>query len=133
MERIAPVGPPHSKKSKQQCAHGDAGLLCCCMEMLQIDRARLMRDEPLLYRELQGVCTLCPNRQGCSIDLAAGEFDAAKWAEWWLYCPNSAMLRTIGALQKCGPSPRYATADDFSHLQQSDRVSISRGASVVHT
>jgi hypothetical protein len=31
-------------------------LLFCCMEMLQIDRARLMRDEPLLYRELQGVC-----------------------------------------------------------------------------
>jgi hypothetical protein len=64
------------------------------------------------------------NRQECSIDLAAGEFDAAKWEEWWLYCPNSAMLRTIGALQKCGPSPRYATADDFSHLRQSDRVSI---------
>ena len=124
MERIAPVGPPHSKKSKQQCTHGDAGLLFCCMEMLQIDRARLMHDEPLLYRELQGVCTLCPNRQECSIDLAAGGFDAAKWEEWWLYCPNSAMLRTIGALQKCGPSPRYATADDFSHLRQSDRVSI---------
>jgi hypothetical protein len=36
------------------------------MEMLQIDRAKLM-DEPLLYRELQGVCTLCPNRQECSL------------------------------------------------------------------
>ena len=69
MERSAPVGPPHRRKSKQQCAHDDAGLLFCCMEMLQIDRARLMRDEPLLYRELQGVCTLCPNRQECSIDL----------------------------------------------------------------
>ena len=31
----------------------DAGLLFCCMDMLQIDHNKLMRDEPLLYRELQ--------------------------------------------------------------------------------
>jgi hypothetical protein len=117
MEKIAPVAPPRSEKSQQQCSHCDAGLLFCCMDMLRIDRTKLMCDEPLLYRELQGVCMLCPNRQECSLDLAVGELDADKWDEWWLYCPNSAMLRTIGALQKCGPSPRYASAGGFSHLR----------------
>jgi hypothetical protein len=116
MEKVAPIAPSRSEKSKQQCSQCDAGLLFCCMDMLQIDRTKLMRDEPLLYRELQGVCTLCPNRQECSLDLAAGKFDAGNWQntweEWWLYCPNSAMLRTIGALQKCGRSPRYARAAD---------------------
>lgn len=86
------------------------------MAMLQIDRSRLMRDEPLLYRELQGVCTLCPNKQDCSFDLASG-FDGVRWDEWWLYCPNSAMLTTIGALQKRSHSPRHVSANAFSHLR----------------
>jgi hypothetical protein len=117
MQKIAPVAPPRSEQSNQQCSRSDAGLLFCCMDMLHIDRAKLMRDEPLLYRELQGVCTLCRNRQECSVDLGRGGFDANNSDEWWLYCPNSAMLRTIGALQKCAPSPGYATSDAFSHLQ----------------
>jgi hypothetical protein len=33
----------------------DAGLLFCCMDMLQIDHNNLMQDEPPLYREVQGV------------------------------------------------------------------------------
>jgi hypothetical protein len=94
----------------------DASLLFRCMDMLQIDRSKLTRDEPLLYRELQGVCTLCPNKQDCSFDLAGG-FDGVRWDAWWLYCPNSAMLTTIGALQKCGRSPHYVSASTFSHLR----------------
>jgi hypothetical protein len=86
------------------------------MAMLQIDRSRLMRDEPLLYRELQGVCTLCPSKQDCSFDLAGG-FDSVRWDEWWLYRPNSAMLTTIGALQKCSHSPSHVSANAVSHLQ----------------
>ena len=97
----------------------DASLPFRCMDMLQIDRSKLMRDEPLLYRELQGVCTLCPNKQDCSFDLAGG-FDGVRWDEWWLYCPNSAMLTTIGALQKCGRSPHYVSASAFSHLPLSN-------------
>src|SRR6266704_1051589 len=69
----------------------DADLLFRCIDMLQIDRSQLMREEPLLYRELQGVCTLCPSKEDCSFDLAGG-FDGVRWDEWWLYCPNSAML-----------------------------------------
>jgi hypothetical protein len=104
------------KLAKRECHAQDADLLFCCMDMLQIDRSRLMRDEPLLYRELQGVCTLCPNKQDCSFDLASG-FDGVRWDEWWLYCPNSAMLTAIGALQKCRHPPHYNSASAFSRLQ----------------
>ena len=97
------------------------------MDMLQIDRSKLMRDEPLLYRELQGVCTLCPNKQDCSFDLAGG-FDGIAWDEWWLHCPNSAMLTTIGALQKCGQSPRHVSASAFSHLRLPERVAAGSGS-----
>jgi hypothetical protein len=109
-------GRKTAKLAKRECRAQDADLLFCCMAMLQIDRSRLMRDEPLLYRELQGVCTLCPNKQDCSFDLASG-FDSVRWDEWWLYCPNSAMLTTIGALQKCSHSPRHVSANAFSHLR----------------
>ena len=129
MEKSAPAAPPRSEKSKQQCSHRDAGLLFCCMNMLQIDRVKLMRDEPLLYREMQGVCTLCPNRQECSLDLAAGEFDARNWQntwEEWLYCPNSAMLKTIGALQKCKKAPEYTRAMAFSHVKAAEDNSARR-------
>jgi hypothetical protein len=47
----------------------------------------------------------------------AGGFDSVRWDEWWLYCPNSAMLTTIGALQKCSHSPRHVSANAFSHLR----------------
>jgi len=104
------------KSSKLRRSTYDANLLFGCIDLLQIDRNKLMREEPLLYRELQGVCTLCPSKEDCSFDLAGG-FDGVRWDEWWLYCPNSAMLTTIGALQKCGKSPRYASASAFSRLR----------------
>jgi hypothetical protein len=88
-----------------------AAWMCC-----KIDHDKLARDEPLLYRELQGVCTLCPNKRDCAFDLADG-FDGMRWDEWWLYCPNSAMLTTIGALQKCRHPPHYKRASAFSRLQ----------------
>jgi hypothetical protein len=113
------------KKIQQSCSRADAlaspcyfdaGLLFRCMDMLQIDRSQLKRDEPLLYRELQGVCTLCRDKQDCSFDLAGG-FNGLRRDAWWLYCPNSAMLTTVRALQKCGQSPRQVSASAFSHLQ----------------
>ena len=54
------------------------------MDVLQIDHNKLARDEPLLYRELQGVCALCPNKRDCAFDLTDG-FDSMRWDEWWLY------------------------------------------------
>jgi len=79
----------------------DASLLFRCMDRLQIDRRELAADDPLLFRELQGICTLCPDKEQCVRELAT-EFDNARWDEWWSYCPNAAMLTVIGALQNCG-------------------------------
>jgi hypothetical protein len=108
-----------SAKAKRRPNPHDASLLFSCMDVLQIDHGRLARDEPLLYRELQGVCTLCPNKRDCSFDLLGG-FASMRWDEWWLYCPNSAMLTTIGALQKCRHPPHYNNASAFSRLRLSD-------------
>ncbi len=40
----------------------DASLLFRCMDLLEVDRSDLERDDPLLFRELQGVCTLCRSK-----------------------------------------------------------------------
>ncbi len=74
---------PIGKTPKQRRSTHDAGLLFCCMDVLQIDHNKLAQDEPLLHRELQGVCTLCPNKRDCAFDLAGG-FDGMRWDEWWL-------------------------------------------------
>ena len=48
--------------------HYDASLLFRRMILLQIDRRELARDEPLLLRELQGLCTLCGSKpSACGI------------------------------------------------------------------
>jgi len=118
MAKFYTQASPSNKTPKRRRNPDDASLLFCCMDVLQIDHGKLARDEPLLYRELQGVCTLCPSKQDCSFDLAGG-FDGMRWDEWWLYCPNSAMLTTIGALQKCRHPLHYNSASAFSRLQPS--------------
>jgi len=106
--------------------HFDTSLLFRCMDMLQVDPSELARDDPVLFRELQAVCTLCCSKEECSQDLA-DEFGDARWDKWWVdkwwvdkwwvdkwwvdkwwvdkwwaYCPNFEMLTMIGALQNCG-------------------------------
>ena len=85
----------------------DAALLFRCMEMLRIDRGELAADDPLLFRELQGRCTLCRSRDECVEDVAEA-FDDERWVKWRMYCPNSAMLIAIGTVQNCVA----ATVDD---------------------
>jgi hypothetical protein len=115
MAKLAIDSLARGKTPKRRRSPYDASLLFCCMHVLQIDHNKLAQDEPLLYRELQGVCTLCPNKRDCAFDLSK-EFDGMRWDEWWLYCPNSAMLTTIGALQKCRHPPHYNRASAFSRL-----------------
>jgi len=64
------------------------------MDLLEVDRHDLARDDAPLFHELQGVCALCLSKEECAQDLAH-EFDNARWNEWRAYCPNSAGLRAL--------------------------------------
>jgi len=64
------------------------------MGLLQVDRRDLVKDNPPLFHELQGVCASCLSKEECERDLAY-KFDNARWNEWRAYCPNSAVLRTL--------------------------------------
>jgi len=78
----------------------DAKLLFQRMEKLHVDWHELARDDPLLFRELQGICTLCRSKEQCVHDLAA-DFDDIGWENWQDYCPNARTLNALGALQNC--------------------------------
>jgi hypothetical protein len=84
----------------------EASLLFRCMDMLQIDRNELAKDDPLLFREFQGLCALCPSKKECVRDLAH-EFDDARWEKWRAYCPNSAKLLMLGAVQNCALAAQH--------------------------
>jgi hypothetical protein len=48
----------------------DASLMFRRMALNQIDQAELMEKDPLLFCELQGICTLCRSKEQCVVDLA---------------------------------------------------------------
>ncbi len=91
----------------------DSSLLFSCMDMLRVDRRDLAADDPLLFCELQGWCSLCRHKRQCAEDLAH-QFDDAKWQNWQEYCPNSAVLTTIGAIQNCGYAAQYLKMPESS-------------------
>jgi|SRR5208282_6200670 len=72
----------------------DANLLFRWIGLLQVDRSDLATDNPPLFHELQGVCASCRSKEECAQDLAH-EFDGARWNKWWVYCPNSPVLRDL--------------------------------------
>ena len=82
----------------------DASLLFRCMDRLQIDRSDLANADPLLFRELQGVCALCRSKHKCFEDLAR-EFDDPQWDKWWPIAPIPQCSR--GAVQNCGGAARH--------------------------
>jgi hypothetical protein len=84
----------------------DASLLFRRMAILQVDRDELASDDPLLFRELQGLCTLCRSKERCVRDLAQ-ECDAARRQDWREYCPNATTLNALGAVQNCGWAARH--------------------------
>ena len=84
----------------------DASLLLRRMAILQVDRDELASDDPLLLRELQGLCTLCRNKERCVRDLAR-ECDHAGRQDWREYCPNATTLNALGAVQNCSWAARH--------------------------
>ena len=118
----AATGTNGKRRAASKCrsfrASFSTSLLFRCMDMLQVDQSELASDDPLLFRELQGVCALCRSKDECAQDLAH-QFDDARWDRWWVYCPNSAMLAMIGAVQNCGRAAQYLKPlpTTLSHLR----------------
>jgi hypothetical protein len=84
----------------------DASPLFRRMTLLQIDRDELASDDPLLFRELQGLCTLCRSKERCVQDLAR-ECDEPGRQGWREYCPNATTLNSLGAVQNCSWAARH--------------------------
>jgi hypothetical protein len=117
------AGEPNAERRSEERCILDAALLFRCMDMLRIDSKELAADDPLLYRELQGRCTLCRSRLECVEDLAA-DFDYERWVRWRTYCPNSTMLTAIGAVQNCIAAPQVTgqNAPEPRHNASPDRL-----------
>jgi hypothetical protein len=84
----------------------DASLLFRRMAVVRIDRDLLASDDPLLFRELQGLCTLCQSKERCVQDFAQ-ECDDAGRQDWHEYCPNAPTLNAVGAVQNCSRAARH--------------------------
>ena len=69
----------------------DASLMFQRMKFYQIDRAYLSDIDPLLFRELQAVCVLCPSKEQCVADNLNGSTSEASRA----YCPNARSLTAL--------------------------------------
>ena len=99
----------------------DAGLLFRRMAALQVDRDELAGDDPLLFRELQGLCTLCRSKERCVLDLAQ-EGDEPGNQGWRPQCHDAERSRRRAKLRACGAIP----ADAAFHRLLGKRV-IGRG------
>jgi len=84
----------------------DASLLFRRMAALQIGRDELASNDPLLFRELQGLCTLCRSKERCVLDLAQ-ERDEPGNQGWREYCLNATTLNALGAVQNCARAAQY--------------------------
>ena len=81
----------------------------CCFgawSALQIDRDELASNDPLLFRELQALCTLCRSKERCVLDLAQ-ECDGPGNQDWREYCLNATTLNALGAVQNCARAAQY--------------------------
>jgi hypothetical protein len=77
------------------------------MAALQVDRDELASDDPLLFRELQGLCALCRSKERCVLDLAQECDKSGHHPGWHEYCPNAATLNALGAVQNCSRAAQY--------------------------
>lgn len=70
------------------------------LEALHVDPAALRRDDPLVMRDLERVCSVCGSRRRCERDLARFPEDAA----WREYCPNAMTIDALGSEPKAKQS-----------------------------
>jgi len=82
----------------------EADLLHRRLAILHLDVDALARSEPLLFRDLQKLCALCESRGRCVRDLAREanrEPTDVESRDWRDYCPNTATLNMLSAVQSC--------------------------------
>jgi hypothetical protein len=99
----------------------DASLMFRRMAVNQIDRAELAEEDPLLFYELQGVCTLCRSKEQCVLDLAK-EVGGDSSEGWRDYCPNAAAFAALGMQQNCGLARQHGAGDKRVVLTKLGRV-----------
>ena len=61
------------------------------LEALHVDPAALRRDEPLVMRDLERVCTQCGSKRRCVRDFVRFPDDSG----WREYCPNAMTLEAL--------------------------------------
>jgi len=61
------------------------------LEALHLDRAAMQRDEPLIMRDLERVCTQCGSKRRCTRDFVRFPDDTG----WREYCPNATTLDAL--------------------------------------
>ena len=82
------------------------GLLLAAMDRLQIDRASLASESPTVMRQLQARCAACQSKGACAGDAGRSSEEGGS-DRWHAYCPSSAALAIIGAMQNCGWAGQY--------------------------
>jgi hypothetical protein len=89
----------------------DASLLFRRMALNQVDQAEIAENDPLLFCELQGLCTLCRSKEQCVLDLAnqAGDDSSGGWRE---YCPNATALAALGIEQNCNLAGQHGAGHE---------------------
>jgi hypothetical protein len=69
------------------------------MEVLHLDAERLARDEPVVMRDLQRVCSICTTKRRCRKELARGPQNPV----WREHCLNENTLVALageGAVER---------------------------------
>jgi len=98
---MPPFSAPESLQEEPPHWLYDASLLFHRMALNQIAQTELAESDPLLFRELQGICTLCRSRDRCIADLheLLNDDHVDGWHE---YCPNAPALAALAMEQNCG-------------------------------
>jgi hypothetical protein len=90
----------------------DASLLFRRMKLHQIDRTYLAENDPLLFRQMQALCTLCQSKERC-----VGELDGTMSEGWPAYCLNARTLIALGEQPQKMPIPRRSGDAPFCPQQ----------------
>ena len=121
---MPPFSPVESSREEPPHWFYDASLVFRRMALIEIDQTELAKNDPLLFRELQGLCTLCRNKDRCAAELNERNHNQSEG--WREYCPNSSALAALEVEQNCGLAGPYGAGQE--------RVVVTRlGSAILRT